>query len=529
MKVLTSEQMRLVDQRAQSEYHISEHDLMEEAGRAVARRALETFQPRRVVVACGAGNNAGDGYVAARYLTRAGVAVEAIAVGDPERLRGAALEAYRRAAEEGVTISGADRLTAALDSSDLVIDALCGTGIRGPLRDGFAAAATALAGAAPPILAVDVPSGVRELSQGEELGPVVPAELTVAIGAPKLCEVVLPGSRYTGELVVEPINFPPELLDSPEWLLNLAAPSELTSWLPARPDLSNKGTFGKVGIIAGSAPYAGAAILAARAALRAGSGLVTIFTTAALNAIYKTALPEAVTAIVPSRHDHWLDETSLWAILERVAQFDVLAVGMGLGATSSQAELVRSLLSGFQGPVVLDADAWTALAKEQPRLRDNIVCTPHPGEMARWLGGSVAEVQADRFGAVRRAVAATGAHILLKGADTLVGCPDGQIWINSGACSALAKGGTGDVLAGLIASLVGQGMSCGRAAVLAARLHLEAGWLAARDHGEFGVLARDVADAIPRVIERWTRNGSSSWRSGNSPRPGSSRAAAAQS
>jgi NAD(P)H-hydrate epimerase len=504
MKIFTNHQMREIDARTQAEYGIPERALMEEAGKAVARVAQEKFATQRVLVVTGKGNNAGDGYVAARYLRYAGIAVKIVAVARPESLKGVAAEMFREAREAGIPIFAMEELGALLEESDLVVDALCGTGIRGPLEGEFAEAAQRISKSSVPVLSVDVPSGVRELGPGEELGTAVEADLTVAIGAPKICTILLPGSLYTGELVVERINFPAQLLDSEEWPFNIAAPQELRAWIPSRPLTANKGTFGKVGIVAGSAPYLGAAILAARGALRAGAGLVYVFTTDQLNPILKAALPEAVTVIAPSRDPHWLDELSFESIREKAVGLDVLAVGMGLGTAVSQQELVRAIISELSLPIVLDADALAALAAlGLPALRTNIVMTPHPGEMARLLRTSVSAVQRDRIEAARSASGQAQTVVLLKGADTIVARPDGQVWINPGACPALAKGGTGDVLSGVIAALIGQGLEPWQAAVLGARLHLEAGRECAESRGEWGVLAHEVADEVPRIMAQW--------------------------
>ncbi|MGB9692719.1 MAG: NAD(P)H-hydrate dehydratase, partial [Candidatus Sumerlaeaceae bacterium] len=191
-------------------------------------------------------------------------------------------------------------------------------------------------------------------------------------------------------------------------------------------------------------------------------------------------------------------------IAETAAKLDVLAVGMGLGTGPGQRELVHALVSELSLPMVVDADALTILAAwGMPKLRENVILTPHPGEMARLLKLTPQEVQLDRFAAATSAAVRTNAVVLLKGPDTLIARPDGQVWINAGACSALAKGGTGDVLSGVIAALVGQGLEAWRAAVLGARLHLEAGRLCAQLVGECGVLASEVADKLPRVMASW--------------------------
>jgi len=503
MKVVTNAQMREIDELTQQQFQISEQELMEEAGKAVARVVGERYSPQRVVVLCGKGNNAGDGYVVSRYLRSQGIDVTVLAVAQPEDLRGAAHVAFRQAKEVGVPIKPFRATAEILTQAEVIVDALCGTGIKGALRGDFEVAAKTVNALPSIIVAVDVPSGVREFASGEELGEIVKADLTVAIGAPKLCSVTLPGSLFTGELQVEKINFPSELLESERLQYNIEFPKTLGQWLPQRPVFGHKGTFGKVGIVAGSACFAGAAILAARAALRSGAGLVTVFTPASLNPIYKVAVPEATTAIVSSESLTELDATSLWPIVEHAKACDALAVGMGLGTSPDQETLVRGLIENCSCPLVLDADALTCLARHLPKLNENVVLTPHPGEMARLLNTTTAEIQRDRFAAAKECARRTNAVVLLKGADTLVARPDGQVWINSGGTSALAKGGSGDVLSGIIASLMGQGMVAWKAAVTAARLHLEAGISCARTKGERGVLASEVADEVPRVCDMW--------------------------
>lgn len=497
MKVVTAAQMSEIDRRAQTEFGISEDCLMTEAGRAVARVIRDRFSPQRVCVVCGKGNNAGDGYVVARELHLAKADVTVVAVVSPSELRGAASRAYASAVQAGVPIVGPDPLPDLLAQADVVVDALLGTGVKGPVRQEWEPVVLEISRAPGIVVAVDVPSGVRELHPGETLGTVISADLTVTIGCPKLALLTYPGSEHVGELIVERINFPAELLDSEALELNYEPPSRLGTWIPHRPAIGHKGTFGKVGIIAGSPPFAGAAILSTRAALRAGCGLAYLFTTAALNPVYKMAIPEAVTVIVSEDPKGYLTEEAHGEILRRTQELDALAIGPGLGTTVRQQRLVRELIRQSTIPMVVDADALTCLAEELPQLRESIVLTPHPGEMARLLGKTTAEVQAARIEAVRSLATRTGATVLLKGADSLIARPDGQVWISPGATSALAKGGTGDVLTGLIASLLAQGMAPWQAALLGAQVHLRAAIRCARAIGERGVLASEVADALP--------------------------------
>lgn len=514
MKVATADEMRRIDERTQAEYGISGDDLMARAGAAVARLARERFAPQRVCVVCGKGNNGGDGFVAALELHRSGVAVEGIALSPPEILRGPAARACAQLMD-ALPLSGPERLPEALRAADLVVDAILGIGARGAASGLAAEAIEAINRAGRPVLAVDVPSGLTEPAAPDQ--PMVRATATVTIGLPKLALLTLPGWSMAGELFIEPIQFPDALLRDDSLPHNWLTAPELAGALPLRPPDSNKGDFGRVGIVAGSAPFAGAALLAARGALRAGCGLVYLFTTRELNPIFKAALPEAVSVLVPSGLPDWLDESGAGAILEKAATLDALAIGPGLGTAPGQQALVRRLVSEIRSvPLVLDADALTCLAPAagQPGNsllsnllaggRTDCVLTPHPGEMARLLGqGATArDVQKDRIAVARAFAREHGVNLLLKGASTVVARPDGQVFLSPGAAPALAKGGTGDVLTGAIAALIAQGVEPWKAAVLGAGLHLEAGLSLERRDGPWGVLAGEVADEIPRVMQR---------------------------
>jgi ADP-dependent NAD(P)H-hydrate dehydratase / NAD(P)H-hydrate epimerase len=511
MKVVTADEMRAIDGRAQEEFGVRADDLMSEAGRAVAREIIERYQPCPVTVVCGGGDNAGDGFVVARALSEFGFTVWAALLSDPSKRRGSASRAFDALSGVGVPVVGPADLPAHLAESVLAVDAILGTGVRGPARGVMAEAIGAVNECPAEVVSIDIPSGLRELGPGEDPGPVVEAGVTVTIGLPKVALLTMPGWLFTGEMIVAPINFPAELLEDPAIRLNFAPDSVLRGWLPPRAPDSNKGSFGRVGVVAGSPECAGAAILAARAALRTGAGLVTIFTTAELNPVYKTAVPEAVTAIVPADGTGRLGAESLAAILERARGMHVLALGPGIGAGDSQAALVRGVLGGFPGAVVVDADAVTCLASPACgtaalKRQAATVLTPHPGEMARLAGATVAEVQSDRIGCARRFSVENGVTLLLKGACTVVAQPDGQVWLNPGATSALAKGGAGDVLTGMVAGMLAQGAPLPHAALLAAQVHLSAGMSLAEKGNARSVMAGDLVDEIPHALSALEAN-----------------------
>ncbi|MCX7018910.1 MAG: NAD(P)H-hydrate dehydratase [Candidatus Sumerlaeota bacterium] len=501
MKVATAAEMRRIDERAQDEYGLTGGGLMERAGLAVADVVLREFRPSRAAVVCGKGNNAGDGFVVARRLADKGTIVDLLCLCPPGELRGAAADAFARLMNGRMPVLGAEKLALCLRRADVVVDALLGTGIRGAVKVGFARAIAAINRSRRPVVSVDVPSGTRELEAGEKPGPIVRAVMTVTIGLPKTALLTMPCWEYAGRIRVAPVNFPRQLLNDPGIRTNWAAPDELAGWLPARPAESDKGRFGRVGIVAGSAQFAGAAILAARAALRCGCGLAYIFTPPELNHIYKIALPEAVTVIVPGDGAGSFTDASVEAILKAAAHFDALAVGPGVGVAPAQQKLVEEILRRFRRPIVLDADALTCCAASSVAMaalrgRRDSVLTPHPGEMARLAGSTITQIQADRAGVARDFAARHGVNLLLKGACTVIARPDGVIFINPGASAALAKGGTGDVLTGIIAGLIAQGLAAWKAAVLAAHLHLQAGKECAARLGARCVLAGDIADGL---------------------------------
>lgn len=509
MKVVTAGEMREIDRRAQEEFGISEDALMCAAGAAVAESARKIFAPARVCVVCGKGNNGGDGYVVARELLASAVPVEVIAISPPDQLRGPAQRAYEAVRGLKIPLHSGENLSDCLAGCDLIVDAMLGTGTRGALSAEYAAAAKQINLANVPVLAVDVPSGVYEMNAGEESGEVVHASRTVTIGLPKVALLNMPGILNCGVIEIAPINFPPELLQVDRISLNWAVPTELRDWIPLRRADANKGMFGKVGIIGGSLNYAGAAILAARAALRSGSGLVCIFAPQSLNAIYKSALPEAITHVVDSQHGEEFDASSIDPILRESHKMDALIVGPGLGRSPGKTALIHRLLGEFAEPILLDADALNAIADDAAlgeligRRGSATVITPHPGEAARLLSRTVSDIQQDRPAAAIELTRRFRCLVLLKGAGTLIARPDGQTWIVPGACSAMAKGGSGDVLSGVIGSLLGQGVEAYRAAVLGAHVHLHAGMKCARQVGERGVLASELADAIPLVFEKF--------------------------
>ena len=515
--VATAEEMRRADRRATERYGVPSLLLMENAGRGAAdalERALGPVRGRRVAVVCGKGNNGGDGFVVARHLLGRGGRVSAWLVGRADDVRGDArvnLEALRRAGEP-VTEAPAPaeaafgRLRAALAEADVVVDAVLGTGVRGPATGAIAAAIEAInaAGSAGrPVCALDLPSGLP--SDGEApAGPVVRAQVTVTFGLPKLGLVLPAGAAHAGRIEIADLGIPRAWLEEgiPTALLEAA---DVRASLPLRPTEAHKGSYGHLLVVAGSVGRTGAAVLACLGALRAGTGLVTCATPASQQPVVAAQLPEPMTEPLPETAARTISTKAVERVVELLGRMDALALGPGIGLDPETRAAVEVLVRDVERPMVVDADALTALAGKPalcraapaPRL-----LTPHPGEAARLLGCTIAEVQADRIASARRLAAESGAIVALKGARTVVADPDGRVTLNPTGNPGMATGGTGDVLTGVAGGLLAQGVASGVALGTAVYLHGLAGDLAAAARGQAGLVAGDVAESLPSAIRR---------------------------
>jgi NAD(P)H-hydrate epimerase len=480
--------------------------LMETAGRGVAEavaRRLGGARAKRILVLVGPGNNGGDGLVAARYLHDEGADVRVLQLAhrpddDPNL---AALQ------ELDIDLIALDETTAGdvvphnLQRCDAVIDAVLGTGRQRALEGVVARTLGALVERRCPLFAVDLPTGVNS-DTGAVDPNAVPADVTFTLGYSKLGLHLLPGSSYAGEVEVLDIGLDPALGDGID--VEIMTSQWAREALPGRPRVSNKGTFGRVMVVAGSQSYTGAATLCCLGALRAGAGLVTLACIPAVRAAVAGQLPEVTYLLLPEDEGAVSGEAAL-VIARGLEGYDVLLIGPGLGQSAGVRTMVRGLLTSAvtaDVPVVIDADGLNALAR-MSRWHESIACkailTPHPGELGRLTGKRVADVQADRLAIARECAATWGQTVILKGAETVIAGAEGGLKLSPFANAALASAGTGDVLAGTIAGLLAQEADRFTAAALGVYLHGAAAELYAEDYGSAGLLASELGAGIARA------------------------------
>lgn len=502
MKLLTAEQMRRVDDITIRERGIAGAVLMDRAGKAVAREALERFKPESVAIVTGKGNNAGDGFVAARELASSGVAVTIYMLAAPDELAGDALNAYELMTG-GVTTRekpDAEMLRRDLPHHNLIIDAIFGTGTRGPLTGVWADTIEAINASGASVLSIDIPSGLpgEPPNQDEPWGPAVRADVTVTIGRPKLSMAIEPGVSLCGKIMVADIGFPDDLLDDPACTTDLITFNEMRTLLPARPVTGHKGTFGRVLILAGSEGMSGAATLTTMAAMRSGTGLVYVGYPTPLGTVMEGRLLEPVK--LPLGGDqHWFGPEHVEPAIKAAENVDAVAIGPGIGLHKETAWFLAGVINKIDKPMVIDASALTILSEHIDLLggrKAPTILTPHPGEGGHLLGKHINEVQASRLDAFIEFCAKWNAIVVLKGAETVITDQLGRRWINHTGNTGLAKGGSGDVLAGLIVGLIAQSMSPVDAARLAVFLHGYTADLLSERMSVRAMISSDVLDAL---------------------------------
>jgi len=511
MIAVTAQEMREMDRLTIQEYGVPSLILMERAGIAVAEALMGSFgraARRGVLVVAGKGNNGGDGLVVARHLKAKKIPCEVVLLGRGEDLsRDAAenLRAYRKRKgrvfeADGSLVPVQERLK----GKGLLVDAILGTGLKEEVRGIYAEAIKMMNGSGLPIVAVDLPSGL-DSDRGRSLGATIKASLTVALGFPKLGEVIYPGLPFVGRLEAVDIGIHAKAVERVRPQTELLEQPEIRRLIPEREPDTHKGTYGHLLVMAGSRGKTGAAILACRAAMRVGAGLVTLAAPRSLNNIFASSMVEVMTE--PLRDDGQeepepLDDQDWRSLLEKKSAF---LFGPGIGVKDSARSTLRWLLRNLDIPWVIDADGLNNLAAELERLRGARtppVLTPHPGEMARLLGAGTAAVHQDRVGVARSFARECRCYLVLKGARTLIATPMGEVFINPTGNPGMASGGMGDVLAGVLAGLLAQGLKIEDALKLGVFLHGFVGDRVAQARGEIGMIASDVLEGLPLGIKQ---------------------------
>ena len=506
MKIVSAAEMREIDRVTSERFRLPSLRLMENAGTAASEFILQYYSSaHRVTIICGKGNNGGDGFVVARKLHEAGREVVVLLLARPDDLGGdaAAMLQQLPVAPEIANSSDLLKNARAAFSTDVIVDAILGTGFHPPVSGLYAEAIDAINGCSAPVIAIDIPSGADADVMGHQTGSVARADAIVTFTAPRPAHVF--GRLTDGPTVIAPIGSPSEAIDS-SMALNMIAASDVAPLIAPRPPDANKGNFGHVLVIGGSLGKAGAAAMAGMSALRVGAGLSTVATA-------KAVLP-TVAGFHPELMTEPLEETEAGTISSRALEYgrldalvhgkNVLAIGPGISRNSETAQFVRTVVGKYQTLTVLDADGLNAFEGNAEKLcGNNLVITPHPGEMSRLAGRSTAEIQRDRLHVARTFARQHELTLVLKGHRTLIADPSGEVWVNTTGNPGMATGGTGDILTGMVAGFVAQNPNqLLQAVLIAVHLHGLAGDIASESVGESSLVATDLIKALPEAFRR---------------------------
>jgi NAD(P)H-hydrate epimerase len=516
MRIVTAAAMREAERRTMEQYGIPGRLLMETAGRACADVVVDEFGHgggRSAAIVAGKGNNGGDGYVIARCLRRSGWNARVFVLAERSRISGDALTNLLLLEPSDLVFcpsqEGLASLASALDRASVVVDALFGIGLVKEVSGIHAEAIRLMNGSGKPVLSVDLPSGI-DAASGRVLGVAVEADITVTFAFGKMGHVLYPGREHTGKLVIADIGLP-EVVTAATETRQFLDPVTIRPLVRRRDRRGHKGSYGHCLIIAGSTGKTGAASLAANSAVRTGSGLVTLAVPASLNPILETKTTEAMTLPLADAGVGFLGERNLDAVLMALRGKDSVALGPGISREADTGALVRMLLRECDLPMVVDADGLNAIADDVSILLEKkprtLVLTPHPGEMSRLTGLTIDDIERDRVAAAREFALRYRAYLILKGADTVIASPEGEIAVNGSGNPGMASGGMGDVLTGILASLLGQRYHAMEACMVGVFIHGLAADMVAAEKGETGINATDVQERIPFAYKKLTEYG----------------------
>ena len=503
MKVSPSPEIREMERVAIEERGIDSLTLMTHAARAVAE-AVKASKRKRIVFLCGTGKNGGDGFAAAQMLIEAGQDVTVYALGDPAKR--APETAHYAAAYTGEVRTAPDD---GILRADAVVDALFGLGFHGALEGAYKAAvelANRRRGLTGPFrIAVDIPSGVNA-DTGAVEGEAFQANLTVTFTLPKPGLYLLPGASYAGRVMVAGVGVPPDLIARAKAAFGTVDRMLADTVMPLRRVDAHKGDFGRLLVCGGCAEYPGAPVFAANAAVRTGAGLVTLALPGGLFPVVAPKLSEAMPRRCAEDAGGRFAPEALPTLLTLQDASQAVVIGPGLGRSDALTKMVPALMAAGKSPVVVDADGIFALAQHMDVLQTlsrAVILTPHDGEFARMFGDMPPKAGPERLECARRFAVLNRCILVLKGYRTIIASPDGMTWVNTTGNPGMAKGGSGDVLAGMLGSLLAQGLSPIHAACLAVYFHGAAGDAAANSIGEYGMTPTDMIGAIPGVLRHY--------------------------
>ncbi|XOQ49093.1 MAG: Bifunctional NAD(P)H-hydrate repair enzyme [Eubacteriales bacterium] len=506
MKVLNCEQSKELEKKA-VDAGMSYLELMENAGAAAVRFMRKKFSltNKKVVILCGKGNNGGDGFVAGRLLSEYGAQVSVVLV-DGYPVTEIAKTMFSRLSGTAVRIvnyaDNADTVHLLVSGADFILDAIYGTGFHGSAAENLLPLFQAVRHSSATVIAVDMPSGAN-CETGAVDGECIKADYTVTFSTLKNGHMIRPAQEYCGEIAVAPIGIRSDLINLQEHSLEVTEPADVRSYFTPRDPESNKGDYGRLLCLCGSDGMAGAAVMSAKAAVRCGAGLVNVALPRSIYPIVASQVIEPIYTLLDYDHRGNLQNDSRTALFHALSAASACLIGCGLGQSKQTTELVLELISKSQVPLIIDADGINILAENINILKTvhvPVILTPHPGEMARLLQTSAKDVQAHRLAYARDFAKEHNVILVLKGAGTIIAEPNGMAHLNMTGNAGMAKGGSGDVLAGMLASFAAQGMDPVKAAVGAVYLHGAAGDRCAKEFSKTAMLPTDILNMLPGLF-----------------------------
>ncbi len=509
MKIVSKEEMKALEIENATKYGVDEWMMMEHAAMALflaVEDEVGSLENKRVLILAGKGNNGGDVLASARNFLEAGSQVRVLLVmGEPTsklarkhlsilQKFGVPIEKYEKAKLE--------KIRTMVKEADIVLDGILGTGASHLVSDDLAEVMEIVNRNSEFTVSADIPSGL-ESNTGKILSASIIADMTVTFGMVKRGLLFYPARERCGKVKLGKIGLPFELMQELNLKGELVTSEDVKTFLPSRPAFSHKGTFGRVAIIAGSSKYTGAPVLTVSGALRVGAGLVTVGVPAPYNTVVTSALPEAISFPLPATQDGFLAVKARQNIESLLEKVDVLAIGPGLGTNFETAEVVKWLMSTFDIPIILDADALNLISKDIENLNfsEKMAITPHPGEFSRLVSKNTKEILSNPVRYATDFATQKHVNVLLKGATTVIATPDGRYFLNVTGNSGLATGGSGDVLTGMIAGFIAQGVRVEDALKLAAYVHGRCAEVYAEENDEASFIPQDLVDTIPKVLK----------------------------